>query len=304
MPVGARTDSDGAGTRGLEAGVTIAFGEPQDPEARTVALLWVRPVREDGFDEGGGLRADGAGPGDEARGGPLQVQLMRFGHVGRVGGVPAAEMAADMGRHPLPAMEELDRRHRQARIDELVAEGVGDGVVVSVELDVVVDIHAGVVVPLADDECLGREGPEGGAIQALEELPAAGAVEPHRAHVQDLEQLGDAGVERGEGEEPLVAQPGQDPPGDDEHPRLDLGFLIGCQLPPIPPIHRRFGSRTRFIPSGAGVPVRRRQAALGRGSGHLRAPRRGAALRAGPLDGSGVRPIPTSASPAGGPASG
>ena len=51
--------------------------------------------------------------------------LMRFRHVGGVRGVPAAEMAADMGRHSLPAMEELDRRHGQAGIDEVVTEGVG-----------------------------------------------------------------------------------------------------------------------------------------------------------------------------------
>jgi len=102
-------------------------------------------------------------------------------------------------------MEELDRCHGQAGIDEFVAEGVGDRVVVPVELDVVVDIHAGVVVPFADDERLGRQGPEGGAIQALEELPAASAVQAHRARVQALQQLGDARVERGEGEEPLVA---------------------------------------------------------------------------------------------------
>ena len=82
-------------------------------------------------------------------------------------------------------------------------------------------------MPFADDERLGGQGPEGGAIQALEELPAAGAVQAHRARVQDLEQFGDACVERGEGEEPLVAQPRQDPPGDDEHPRLDLGFISG-----------------------------------------------------------------------------
>jgi len=28
--------------------------------------------------------------------------LMRLGHVGRVGGVPAADVAPDMGRDPLP----------------------------------------------------------------------------------------------------------------------------------------------------------------------------------------------------------
>ena len=44
MPVGARADGDGAGTRGLEAGVAVAFGEAQDAQARAVALLGVRPV--------------------------------------------------------------------------------------------------------------------------------------------------------------------------------------------------------------------------------------------------------------------
>ena len=149
MPVGARADGDGPGTGGLQAGVAIALGEPQDAEAGAVALLGVRPVGEDSLDEGGRVGADRARPGDEAQGRPLEVVLMRWGHVGGVGGVPAADLAADMGRHPLPAMEQFDRRHRQAGIDEFVHQLVGDGVVVAVQLDVVVDIHAGVVVPVA-----------------------------------------------------------------------------------------------------------------------------------------------------------
>jgi hypothetical protein len=48
-----------------------------------------------------------------------------------------------------------------------------------------------------------------------------------------------------------VAQPREDPPGGDEHPRLDLGFLESRQLQPAPLTHRRFGSRTRFIRCGA-----------------------------------------------------
>ena len=44
-------------------------------------------------------------------------------------------------------------------------------------------------------------------------------------------QLGDAHVERREREEPLVAQPRQDPPGDDEHARLDLGFIAWFSRP-------------------------------------------------------------------------
>src|SRR3990172_5273895 len=46
-----------------------------------------------------------------------------------------------------------------------------------------------------------------------------------RVGVEDLEKLGDAGVERGEREDPLVARAREDPAGDDEPPRLDLGFI-------------------------------------------------------------------------------
>ena len=66
MQVGARADGDGARTRSFEAGGAVAFSETQDAEAGAIALLGVRPVGEDRFDEGGGLRADRAGPGDEA----------------------------------------------------------------------------------------------------------------------------------------------------------------------------------------------------------------------------------------------
>src|SRR5438128_2017838 len=101
MPVGAGADRDGAGAGGLQARLAIPLAEPQEAEARAVALLGMRAVGENRVDEDRRLWADGAGPGDEARGGPLQVALMGLGHVGRVGGVAAAEMAADVGGDPL-----------------------------------------------------------------------------------------------------------------------------------------------------------------------------------------------------------
>ncbi len=137
---------------------------------------------------------------------------MRRGHMGGVGGVLAADITSDMGGDPLAAMEELDGGGGPAGIDELVDEGVGDGVVVPVQLDVIVDVDAGPELPVARDEGLGRPRAERRAIQAFEEFAPAGAVEAHRAHVQALEQLGDARVERGEREEPLVTEAGEDPP--------------------------------------------------------------------------------------------
>ena len=153
------------------------------------------------------------------------MALMGFRHVGGLGGVPAPQMAADMGGHALAAMEQLDRGEGQAGVDVLVAEGVGDRVVMPVQLDVVVDVDAGVVVPLADDEALGGQRPEGGLVQAHEEVVAAGAVQAHGAGVQVLEELGDARVEGAEGEEALVAEAGEDPPRDDLHRGLDLRLI-------------------------------------------------------------------------------
>jgi len=88
-------------------------------------------------------------------------------------------------------------------------------------------------------------------IQSLEELAAAGAVEPHRPRVEIREEFGDPGIERREREEGLVAEAGQDPPLRDLDGDFDLRLLESCRLQPAPLIRRRFRSRTRFIPSGA-----------------------------------------------------
>ena len=152
---------------------------------------------------------------------------MGLGHVGGVGGVAAADVAADVGGDALAAVEDLDGRRGQPRIDVLVDERVGDGVVVPVQLDVIVDVDARVDLPLAVDERLGGQRPEGGLVEPREELAPAGAVQAHGAGVQVGEQLGDARVEGGEGEEGLVAEAGEDPPLDDLHGDFDFGLSRG-----------------------------------------------------------------------------
>jgi hypothetical protein len=83
------------------------------------------------------------------------MALVGLGHVGGIGGVAAAAVGAAMGADALAAMEDLDRAHAGAHVDGLVHEGVGDGVVVAVELDVVIDVDPG-RLPLAVDEGLRR----------------------------------------------------------------------------------------------------------------------------------------------------
>jgi hypothetical protein len=146
-------------------------------------------------------------------------------HVGGVGSVVAADGAPPMGRDALAAVEDLDGGRGQARVDVLVQERVGDGVVMAVELDVIVDVDAGADLPVAVDEGLGRQRAERGLIEPLEELAAAGAVEPHRPGVEIGEQLGDPRVERGEGEEGLVPEAREDPPLGDLDRDFDFRFI-------------------------------------------------------------------------------
>src|SRR5436309_13688870 len=56
------------------------------------------------------------------------------------------------------------------------------------------------------DEGIRRQRAERGLIQPFEKVAAAGAVEPHRPRVEIREELGDPGVEGGEGEEGLVPE--------------------------------------------------------------------------------------------------
>src|SRR5262245_53849096 len=155
MAIGAGLDRAGTGAGGLEPVRAIAFGEPQDPQAGAIALLRVRSIRENRGDERRGLRPDGPRPVDEARGRPLQMVLVGLGHVSGVRGMTAAAGAPAMGGHPLTAVEDLDGGEGQAGVDLFVQERGGDGVVVAVDLDVVVDVDPGVDLPLAIDEGLG-----------------------------------------------------------------------------------------------------------------------------------------------------
>jgi hypothetical protein len=136
-------------------------------------LLGVRAVGQDRRDQRPSQGADPTRPLREAGRRPLQVALMGLGHVRRVRRVAPGRIVADVGRDPLPAMEGLDGRGGDASVNDLVDERKRHGVVVTVELDVVIDVDAR-ALPLAVDEGLGRQRPEGEphapAVEVLAEL--------------------------------------------------------------------------------------------------------------------------------------
>jgi hypothetical protein len=143
--------------------------------------------------------------------------------VWRPGGI-----VADVGRDPLPAMEALDRRGSEPGVDDLVHERKRHGVVVPVELDMVVDVDAG-GLPLAVDEGLGRQWPQGRSVQPLEQLAPARLVEAHAAAIEVLAQLGDPRVQCGHREERLVPESGEDPSLRDLN--TDLNFRLVPTFP-------------------------------------------------------------------------
>src|SRR5690242_9958577 len=67
VAVGARPHGNGAGRGRLEPLLAEALAEPQDAEARAVALLRVAPLGEDRLDQLARLRADARAPVNDAR---------------------------------------------------------------------------------------------------------------------------------------------------------------------------------------------------------------------------------------------
>ena len=134
-------------------------------------------------------------------------------------------MTAAMHPDPRAALKDFDGRGREADVDGLVNEPMRHRVEMALDVDVVVDVHAR-LAPFGVDEALGRQRPQRRLIEAREEIAAGGpAVALHRPGVEIREQLADPGVQRGEREEGLMAQPREDPALGDLDGHFDFGFV-------------------------------------------------------------------------------
>ena len=136
-------DFDGARRGGLEPLGAVLPGEREEPEAGAITLFGVRLVGELVGDDRLGVRADGAGPVDQAARAPLGVLLVRLGHVLRDRRVFADLVTAGVHGNATRIEEALDRRGAEARLDLVADEVVRDAVVMALDLDVVVDTDLG-----------------------------------------------------------------------------------------------------------------------------------------------------------------
>ena len=129
-----------------------------------------------------------------------------------------------MTRNTLAAVQTLHGGDGEAHVDLAPDQGVRDGVVVAVDLDVVVDVHTR-LLPLGEHVALSGKRAKCRALGLLEQLTPRPRELAERARVEPLEELRDRGVELGEREERAVAQRGQDPALDYLHPHLGLGLI-------------------------------------------------------------------------------
>jgi hypothetical protein len=140
-------------------------------------------------------------------------------------------MRAQVARDPHALVEDLDGVGARAGVELFADQGMRDRVVVVVvDLDVVVDVHA-CLRPLGEDVGDGRQRAQGRAVEGLEETLARARELLEGPLVDALDEGADGGVELPEREERPVPQGRQHPALDELHARLDLGLVPGFAHP-------------------------------------------------------------------------
>src|SRR6478736_4835451 len=137
--VGTGADFDGAVRRRLETPGAIRAGQPNDPQTGAKALFWMRPMLQDQLTERHRRRSDQARVGADALDRPAGVSPMAGRHVFRYRRVFVIAAHAHVGGDPLALEEDFDRPRGQSRVDLGAGEAMGDAIVMSGDLDVIVD---------------------------------------------------------------------------------------------------------------------------------------------------------------------
>src|SRR5262245_13908254 len=128
MSIGPSAHTDCSATCRFDPVVAVAFGEPQDPEARAKALLGVRALLQNLVGKLARCRAEFLRPGKDARRSPLRLRAVLARHVVRDGGEATSHTGAPVRPDSVTVVEKLDRRLRESRFELLVAQGMRDGV--------------------------------------------------------------------------------------------------------------------------------------------------------------------------------
>jgi len=171
--------------------------EAQDAQTGAVTLLGMRPGLEDQSRELGRAWADCRRIAKDPFDGPLGIAPMRARHVLGDGGVAAPPGAAQVHGDTLTFAEQLDGVSGDARIELLLDEPIRHRIVVSVDVDMVVEADPP-DPPLGVFKGLVRQWLQRRAVELEEEISAADAQAAHRPCIEIGDEFGDRLVQLGE----------------------------------------------------------------------------------------------------------
>jgi hypothetical protein len=228
--IGEASDPKGAITGCFETLLGVAIRQADDSEAGPVPLLGVGFALDDPPSKLAGARPGLLRPGDDARGGPLQILLMGLRPMSRLRGVAALFVAAQMDGDPAPGVEDLDGTLGDSHVDLLAEELVRDAVEVAEDLDVVVDVDSG-LLPSREFVALLWKCTQERAFQRLEQ-GAPGAFQLlERPVVQKLQESANLSIQIRQAEERVLSEPRQDPALHQENTGFYFGLVARLSLP-------------------------------------------------------------------------
>ena len=131
---------------------------------------------------GGGL-ARFRRPEHEPLGRPFGILLVGLGHMGGHRAVAALEERTLVAGHPCALVEDFDDLRTQTYFELLLDQAIGHGIIVAVDVDMVIDVHAD-QFPLGIFIGLRRQGAQGGTLQRLEDALAGAGEFLKRAPIE------------------------------------------------------------------------------------------------------------------------
>ena len=166
--VGGGLDGQGALAGGFEPVYAVDVAQALEAHAGAKAQFGMGAGGNDALGDLGSGLSGFAHPTDDALGRPFRAGAMAFGHMFVSRGVVVFFMGAHVAGDTDAMVEDFDGRDRQADLDLLFHEAIGDAVVVVVRADMVVEIDAG-LVPLGILIARGGQGIEGGLVQVFKQ---------------------------------------------------------------------------------------------------------------------------------------
>ncbi len=200
---------------GIDPVAAEALVEADDAEASSKALLGMRPVGKNALAQQRNIRPHRRGFALNPFNRPVGKAAMRRGHMIGDRRVLAVAAGAPVSGNSLALVEDLDRIGGDTSLDLLAGKAIGNGIIVPLDLDVIIQPGAP-DTPFGKDITFDRQRSQSRTIKLLEQLAARGADTAQNALIIEImEQLANRRIDLGQTIEDAMAQPAQQPTFDD-----------------------------------------------------------------------------------------